>query len=175
MDAICTDGLVSEVAHAGGEACHVVFVAEVEGFLVAFAAAWVCDQSDACIHEQFGTIAEREKCVGVGDASFCKRTGFVDCEFATGDAIHLAGTAAEHSQGVRAVAGDVGTAENDGVAEKESACGFEKTHGVELCGGGGWSGAVCEGRCCCEGEVAILHENAAGNGAEFEFRGVVWS
>ena len=56
-----------EVADAGEEASDVAVVAQVQGFLIAFGAAWVDDAGYAGVDEQLRTIGEWEERVGSGD------------------------------------------------------------------------------------------------------------
>ncbi len=114
--------LVPEMSDAGQKARHAALVAEVEGLLVALAAARVKDRLDAGIDEDPGAVGEGEEGVGVRDGARSERAGFLAGQAATGEAVHLAGTRAEEAD----AAGFGSAAETDGVGEERAADGFEE-------------------------------------------------
>ncbi len=152
------------MALAGGDQGDVVAVAEVDGFLIFFAAAGVDDGGDAGVDEEFGAVGEGEEGVGAGDAAgeffgVAVFVGEFDGDFGGHGAGHLACAGGEEL----AVFAD-----GDGV-------GFDvlgdEPDEVEV--GPFFFGGLAHGRdgavgAVEAGEVGLLDEHAAGDGAEVE-------
>ena len=152
-----------------------MFVAQVEGLGVAFAAPWVDDDLDAGVDEECRAVGEGEEGIGGGDGvARCEEVGgelfcFFDGQSACGYAVDLPEACAEEAGGggVGAV-GAIDAAEGDGVAGHGGDGGFEDRGGME--GVSVWCGSrgVLPGGWLWWEHVALLQEQAPWDGAEGE-------